>query len=189
MKSENDSQMISYPLYHITLKPRIESIFEHGLLPAKDSKDQGFDQPYPSDDNFIYLFNSIRMQKNVNRVLTETDGSWLKDKEILEIDLPRSHPIEREYDQAVMPLKLSGEALDWFLGGRKQKSAEEYIRYYFQKVYEIEYTGNFTITDVCQFIDSSISDDRWDTNDGSYRTTKAISPDNIRRVPVEKFSK
>ena len=188
MKREIDGQMISCPMYHITLKPRTESIFKHGLLPARDSKGLGFDQPYPSDDSFVYLFNSIRMQKNVSRVLNETDGSWLADKEILEIDFPSSHTLEREYDQAVIPLKLSGEALDWFLGGRKQNSPEEYIRYYFQKTYGIKYTGNFTISDICQFIDSEISDESWDEKDGSYRTTKAISPELIRTVPLEKFS-
>ena len=193
MRREIDGTVVSCPLYHITLKPRIASILQHGLIPAKDSKGLGFDQPYPSDENYVYLFNSIRMRENIDKVLTKTDGSWLKDKEILEVTLPDGHPLEREYEQATMPLRLSGEALDWFLEGRRQSSEtpidspEDYVRYYFHKTHGIEYTGEFKIMNVCQFIDSNISDINWDENDGSYRTVKAISSEHFRMISVEEF--
>jgi hypothetical protein len=188
MRKDINGIKISWPLYHITLNTRIESILQHGLLPAKDFKRLGFDQPYPSDDDYVYLFNSIRMHKNINKVLTESEGSWLKDKELLEVKIPSAHPLEREYDQATISLRLSGEALDWFLEGRKQNSAEDYVRYYFQKTYGIEYTGKYTIEDVIGFLDSNISDVDWDENDGSYRTPKPISSKYLRIISVEKFS-
>jgi hypothetical protein len=185
MRKEIDGMMVSWPLFHITLDTRVESVLQHGLLPAKDSKRLGFDQPYPSDDNYVYLFNSTRLHKNINKVLTESDGGWLEDKVIMEVKLPSAHPLEREYDQATISLRLAGEALDWFLEGRKHKSAEDYVRYYFQKTYGIEYTGKYTTEDVIKFIDSNISYNDWDEKDGSYRTAKPISPKHLRIISAE----
>ena len=188
MRKDIDGIVVSWPLYHITLNDRIDSILQRGLLPAKDFKHLGFDQPYPSDDNYVYLFNSIRMHKNIKKVLTESDGSWLKDKVLLEVKPPSTHPLEREYDQATISLRLSGEALNWFLEGRKQNSAEDYVRYYFQKTYGIKYTGSYTIKDIIIFVDSKISDHDWDEKDGCYRTRKSISPDCLQIITVEDFS-
>ena len=133
MRKDIDGIAVSWPLYHITFNDLIDSILQRGLLSAKDFKHLGFDQPYPSDDNYVYLFNSIRMHNNIQRVLTESDGSWLKDKGLLEVKPQYTHPLEREYDQATISLRLSGEALNWFLEGRRQhseipiNSADDYV--------------------------------------------------------------
>jgi len=194
MKKIINGIMVSWPLYHITFKSRVESILEQGLLPARNLEPLGFEQPYPSDDNYVYLFNAIRIRKNITKVLTQSDGTWLNDKEILEVKLPSTHPLEREYDQATITLRLSGDELKWFLKDRSQFSgtlmnlAEDYVRYYFKRTHGIEYEGNFTIKDVCEFIDSNISDQEWNENDGCYRTPKTISPRYLRIISIEKLS-
>ena len=181
MRKDIDGIVVSWPLYHVTLNDRIDSILQHGLLPAKDFKHLGFEQPYPSDDNFIYLFNSNRMQNNLNK----SKGNWFDDKEILKVNLTNNHQIEREYDQATIPLKLSGEALGWFLQGRKQDTGEAYVQYYFEKTYGIQYTGQYSIKDILSFIDSNISNDEWDEKDGCYRTSQAILPEQLKVISIE----
>jgi hypothetical protein len=176
--------------YHITFKDRINSIFKIGLVPAKDLKATGFDQPYPSDENFVYLFNTARIHKNLH----QSGEGWLRDKVMLSVNLPVTHPLEREYDQAVISLRLTGDALKWFLNGRKQSSSvpidtiDAYVHHYFQKVHGIDYSGRFTIGDVREFIDKNISDKQWAENDGCYRTRKPIPPDCLEILPIEKLN-
>jgi hypothetical protein len=190
MIQQSDCEGGYWRFYHITFKDRIESIFKIGLIPAKDLKPTGFDQPYPSDEDFIYLFNQTRIKKNMR----QSGESWLRDKAILSVKLPKSYPIEREYDQAVISLRLTGDALNWFLNGRKQASCapidtpDAYVRHYFRKVHAMDYNGSFTIQDVCDFIDKSISDQQWSENDGCYRTRKPIPPDCLEIIPIEKLS-
>ncbi len=183
--------MIGTIFYHITFKSCIDSILKLGLLPAIELKKMGFEQPYPSDDRYVYLFNDIRMRRNIERVLGQPDRTWLKDKEVLEVMLPVTHPIEREYEQAAIALRLTGEAREWFLGGQKQSSgdivgsAEDYVRYYFRKTHDIDYAGRFTIKDVCDFIDVHITDDQWARSDVSYRTRVPVPLECLRVVPVD----
>lgn len=177
--------------YHITFKSCIDSILKLGLLPAIELKKMGFEQPYPSDDRFVHLFNPARMKKNVERLLSQPGQTWLDDKDILEVNLPASHPLEREYDQAVISIRLSAEELEWFLEGQKRSSggivgsAEDYVRHYFRKTHDIGYTGRFTIKDVCDFIDIHITDDQWARNDGSYRTRVPVPLECLRVVSVD----
>lgn len=186
MMNSDDGQEGYWLCYHITFKSRVDSILKSGLLPAAELKGRGYEQPYPSDDRFVHLFNPVRMKKNIDRLLSQPDQTWLADKEILEVRLPESHPVEREYDQAIISLRLAGEELEWFLEGQKRSSggingsAEDYVRHYFKKTHGIDYTGGFTMKDVCDFIDAEISDDQWARNDGAYRTKVPIPSECLR---------
>ena len=170
-------------LYHITFKSRLDSILKLGLLPARDLKKMGFEQPYPSDDRFVHLFNPIRMKKNLGRA----SAAWLLDKEIIEVKLPASFSIEHEYDQAVISLRLAGAELEWFMRDRTG-SRKDYVCEYFRKTHGIDYSGRFTIKEVCDFIDDRISDDEWAQNDGSYRTKVPISPECLRVVLIDRLA-
>ena len=188
MSAQSDSEGARV-FYHVTFKSRLESILKHGLLPAKDIAPLGFDQPYPSDDGYVYLFNSARMKRNLER----TKASWLEDKALLKVILPASHPTEREYDQASIPLRLSGDALAWFFrerGGLKDAaaSAREYVRNYFRKAHGLEFDGEFTVEGVRAYVDERISDRQWAEKDGGYRTPRAISPDCITVIAAWEMS-
>ena len=182
--------VISRPLYHITFRSRLPSILERGLLPARDLKPLGFEQPYPSDDGYVYLFNEARMRRNIAGSVARPCEDWFQDKELLEVRLPPEHPLEKEYEQATLPLRLSGDALEWFLAGRRNRpegaidSADDYVRHYFRKTHDKEYAGAMTAMAVREFIDSHISDREWGKNDGSYRTPMAVAPEHVMVVTL-----
>ncbi|MDO9537026.1 MAG: hypothetical protein Q7J68_01760 [Thermoplasmata archaeon] len=170
--------------FHITFETCLPSILENGLLPARDAAKLGFEQPYPSDPNYIYLFNRMRMQRN----LLKTSHEWMADRKVLSVKLPTGHPIEREYDQAQIPLRLSGEALEWFLKGRASPSLplmtpEKYVKEYFKNVHGLEYEGEMTMDGVRQVIDACISDAEWAERDGCYRTSVNIHTSCISAIP------
>ncbi len=176
---------ISYPLFHITEKDRIDSIIESGLLTGEELEKIDHERLFPySDPSYIYFFNPISLSK----ALQQTNSDWLSSKTILECEISEEYPLEREYEQATITLKLEGENLSHFLRNRSEhsgvelKRAENFVKYYFEKAFNIDYSGPFTVEEVKRFIDDEISDEEWDKKDGKYRGEESVSPNNLNIV-------
>jgi len=176
---------ISYPLFHITEKDRIDSIMKSGLLTGEELEEIGYERLFPySGPSYIYFFNPISLSKALQR----TTSDWLSSKTILECKTPEDYPLEREYEQATITLKLDDENLTHFLKDRSEhssvelKRAEDFVKYYFEKAFNIDYSGPFTVEEVKRFIDDEISDEEWDKKDGKYRGGESVSPDNLNIV-------
>lgn len=158
--------------YHFTKKENIESILNSCLFPGRDIKKNNIYNEMKGDPSYAYLYNTIAAVR-----MSDFFFQKCKDMALLEINLPLSHPIKRDYDQLL------------YIFSDIQKTDWKNIRVKpFLKRRGIKFKGKLTKENLIHNIDL-ISEKKWAELSGSYRTPKPISKGYIEKVDLEEFER
>lgn len=158
--------------YHFTRKENIESILNSYLYPGNVIGKNNAYHEMRGDPSYIYLFNENRAIGGIEFEMISPEKAVFRQEthSLLEITLPLSHSVEKDYDKLLFIFsdlkkkdwkKLVVEPFFWRLG--------------------MLFEGGLTKENLMYHM-NLVLDDAWFGNVGSYRTSKPIPGKNIKDV-------
>ena len=185
------------PIYYHTISPAYEKkAIANGLKPGKELGIQNIVGRTPVDNNYVYLWKNYNILKG-KLFSGFVDSGW----SLLKVEIPASHPVERDLDVSV----LFQEYPDLFLPMIKLLEIDFAPRRYLseKKLHKLARSIGATSRegqirelaelvigelvkdkDALQSILTLPTDEKWDEIIGSYRTKKSILPGPHTRIEL-----
>jgi len=155
--------------FHYTDPGKVSSILAQGLKPGIEVEEVHYYCSVENDNTKIYLIKGLDKAKHYLRTMRFH-------KSLLKINLPDEHPLERDYEQFLIYLRMPEETLSrnlMSLGVLTAPDTHEELFRDFLKHYGVEFTGDASEENVIHHL-NMITDEKWDEQSPCYATRKSI---------------
>lgn len=163
--------------FHYTDPKNVAGILSHGLVPGAEIGEVHYYCGVQVDNTKIYLIKGLDKAQHYMRTMRTP-------KRLLRVNLLDDHPIERDYEQFLIYLRIPEEDLPvalLSLGARKAAESHRELFTDFLRHYGIDFMGDASEDNVRHHL-KIISDEKWDEQSPCYATAHPIPAKFIRLV-------